>query len=111
MPLAELLVAGRAQTARGHLKARLIEAGLKESRCEHCGLVEWRGKPLNMQLHHVNGDGLDNRIENLELLCANCHSQTDNWGGRNRQSRKLRLVRTEQVGPGPEDVPARLASP
>jgi len=108
MPLAQLLVAGRTQTARGHLKARLIEAGLKENCCEHCGLVEWRGKPINMQLHHTNGDGLDNRLENLELLCANCHSQTENWGGRNRRSRKLRLVQADQVGPEPTDVPGHV---
>jgi 5-methylcytosine-specific restriction endonuclease McrA len=41
-----------------------------------------------MQLHHVNGDGLDNRLENLELLCANCHSQTETYGGRNGHRRK-----------------------
>jgi 5-methylcytosine-specific restriction endonuclease McrA len=34
-------------------------------------------------LHHVNGDGRDNRLENLQLLCPNCHSQTDNFAGRN----------------------------
>jgi hypothetical protein len=68
---------------RGHLKLRLHQAGLLPDACEECGLSEWRGKPLTLQLHHRNGDGLDNRIENLILLCANCHSQTDNWGGRN----------------------------
>jgi hypothetical protein len=63
---------------RGHLKARLIGAGLKRPECEECGLSEWRGKPLAVQLHHVNADPLDNRVENLMLLCANCHSQTEN---------------------------------
>jgi DNA-binding transcriptional ArsR family regulator len=70
---------------RGHLKQRLRQAGLLPDACEECGLSEWRGKPLTLQLHHLNGDGLDNRIENLVLLCANCHSQTENWGGRNVQ--------------------------
>jgi 5-methylcytosine-specific restriction endonuclease McrA len=41
-----------------------------------------------MQLHHINGDGLDNRLENLELLCANCHSQTSTYAGRNGHRRK-----------------------
>jgi DNA-binding CsgD family transcriptional regulator len=82
LPLDELLVIGRPQTSRSHLKARLIKAGLKENRCERCGITEWMGQPLTMELHHVNGDGTDNRLENLQLLCGNCHAQTDNWGGR-----------------------------
>lgn len=80
-------------------KARLIREGLKENRCEICNITEWLGKPLNMQLHHKNGDGLDNRIGNLEFLCANCHSQTDTYGGRNghrKPGRHLRLVDPEQ---------------
>jgi 5-methylcytosine-specific restriction endonuclease McrA len=72
------------------LKGRLIAAGLKENRCEACGLTEWLGRPLSMALHHVNGDGLDNRIENLQLLCPNCHAQTDNFSGRGR--RRLEAV-------------------
>jgi hypothetical protein len=87
IPLEELLAAGRPRS-RGHLKLRLLGAGLKENRCERCGISEWRGRPLNMQLHHVNGDGMDNRLENLELLCANCHSQTETYGGRNGHRRR-----------------------
>jgi hypothetical protein len=82
IPLEELLVAGR-RTSRTHLKNRLIAAGLKENRCERCDITEWRGEPMNMQLHHKNGNGRDNRLPNLEFLCANCHSLTDTWGGRN----------------------------
>lgn len=82
MPLDQLLVAGR-KRGRGHLKHRLIKAGLKENRCERCGITDWMGEPLNMALHHINGDGLDNRLGNLCLLCPNCHAQTDNYGGRN----------------------------
>jgi hypothetical protein len=88
IPMEALLVSNRPQTSRTHLKDRLIKAGIKENRCERCGISEWRGKPLSMQLHHMNGDGLDNRLENLELLCANCHSQTSTYGGRNGHRRK-----------------------
>ncbi len=77
----ELLVAGR-RRGRMHVKRRLLRAGLKENRCEICGITEWNGRPLNMELHHINGDGNDSRLHNLQLLCGNCHSQTDNWGGR-----------------------------
>lgn len=88
MPLDELLAVGR-KRGRNHLKGRLIKAGLKENRCEICGITEWRGKPLNMELHHRNGDGNDNRLENLQLLCGNCHAQTDNWGGRGMERKRV----------------------
>jgi hypothetical protein len=97
IPLDELLVKGR-RTNRSHLKARLLVAGLKENRCERCGSDSWMGKPLNVQLHHRNGDGTDNRLINLEFLCPNCHSQTDTYGGRNghrRPDRHLSLVGPE----------------
>ena len=66
---------------------RLLAEGLKEPQCERCGLTEWQGQDLSLELHHVNGDGRDNRLENLMLLCPNCHSQTDSWGGRNKGRR------------------------
>ena len=97
IPLEELLVVGR-KTSRSHLKMRLIKAGLKENRCERCGITEWMGKPLMMELHHINGDRTDNRLENLQFLCGNCHAQTPTWGGRNVR-RKLQLVRT--ISPTP----------
>lgn len=88
IPIEALLVAGP-HRQRGHIKARLLREGLKANRCEICGLDEWRGRPLSLELHHVNGDGNDNRLENLRLLCGNCHSQTDNWGGRGTARAKL----------------------
>ena len=64
------------------MKLRLLSTGLKESSFEECGITDWLGEPLSMNLHHVNGDVLDNRFENLQLLCANCHSQTTNFARR-----------------------------
>jgi hypothetical protein len=89
IPPAELFVLGRTRN-RNHLKLRLVAAGLKDNRCEECGIDEWRGKPLSMSLHHVNGDGRDNRVENLAMLCPNCHSQTPNFGVKNWRARVLR---------------------
>lgn len=63
------------------LKNKLIKEGLKENKCEICGISEWNGKPIICQLHHINGDNTDNRLENLQILCPNCHSQTENYCG------------------------------
>lgn len=94
IPLEELLVRGR-RTNRSHLKGRLIAEGLKQNRCEQCGISEWLGRRLSVHVHHRNGDGTDNRLANIQLLCPNCHSQTDTYGGRNGHRRPkphLRLV-------------------
>jgi 5-methylcytosine-specific restriction endonuclease McrA len=82
-PIESILSRGKRRN-RYHVKLRLLAAGLKEERCEQCGLAEWLGRAPSLELDHVNGDGRDNRLENLALLCPNCHSQTDTWGGRNR---------------------------
>jgi 5-methylcytosine-specific restriction endonuclease McrA len=80
MPIAQLIRQSRSRT---NLKRRLVEAGLLSTSCGECGINRWRGRRLALELHHLNGDGRDNRLENLTLLCPNCHSQTDSWGGRN----------------------------
>lgn len=85
MPIEEL-VDGRRN--RSHLKRRLIRAGLLTDGCARCGISDWRGARLSLELHHVNGREGDNRLENLQLLCPNCHSQTDSWGGRNRRRKQ-----------------------
>ncbi|HEX8855592.1 MAG TPA: LuxR C-terminal-related transcriptional regulator [Thermoleophilaceae bacterium] len=81
-PLAHLLAVD-APRSRWNIKRRLLKEGLKQARCEQCGLERWRGEPLQLALHHVNGDPEDNRLENLALLCPNCHSQTENFGVKN----------------------------
>lgn len=61
------------------LKKRLITNGYKAYKCEKCGIDKWNGEEISLQVHHINGNRCDNRIENLQLLCPNCHSQTDSF--------------------------------
>ena len=65
------------------LKKRLFKEGLKECKCEKCGITEWQGEPISLQIHHINGNHHDNRLENIQILCPNCHSQTDTYSGKN----------------------------
>jgi Zn finger protein HypA/HybF involved in hydrogenase expression len=66
------------------LKNRLLQENLKQHKCEHCGITEWCNKPAPIELDHINGDNTDNRLENLRILCPNCHAQTDTYRGKNK---------------------------
>lgn len=72
------------------LKNRLLEEHLKENVCEICGISEWNGKPISCQLHHKDGDNTNNSLDNLQMLCPNCHSQTDNFAGRKNRKHSAR---------------------
>lgn len=85
-------LSGARTASRGQLKRRLLVEGLKMDECERCGISEWRGRALSLALHHVNGDPTDDRFENLQLLCPNCHAQTPNFSGRNRKAGRLTVV-------------------
>jgi Zn finger protein HypA/HybF involved in hydrogenase expression len=90
IPLDEILVEGSTYN-RGQLKVRLFDAGLKDRRCELCGLGEiWHGRRFSLILDHINGVSNDNRIENLRVVCPNCAATLDTHCGR-----KLRLAELE----------------
>lgn len=63
------------------LKKKLLKEGIIENKCAKCGISEWNEKPITLQLHHIDGDNSNNNIDNLQLLCPNCHSQTENFCG------------------------------
>lgn len=70
------------------LKKLLFKHHLKENKCEECGITEWNGNPIECQLHHKDGNKFNNSLENLIILCPNCHSQTDTYGY--KQGRKYK---------------------
>jgi hypothetical protein len=68
-----------------HLKKRLIKELGWVDKCVWCGIgPEYNDKPLTLQLDHISGNNCDNRLENLRILCPNCHSQTDTWCAKKR---------------------------
>ena len=85
-----ILVENSTYTSTDRLKSRLINEGYKKYECENdnCHINTWHEEKISLELHHNNGNNLDNRIENLKLLCPNCHSQTDNFRGCNKKSEK-----------------------
>jgi hypothetical protein len=84
IPLDEILQGLHPTYNTGHLKRRLLKEGILEERCV-CGQgPTWNGKPLVLQLEHKNGKNNDHRLANLEILCPNCHTQTETFAGRNK---------------------------
>lgn len=70
---------------------------LKSEQCENCGLTTWLNSPISLEVHHINGDRTDNRLENLQALCPNCHSFTDNYRNKKRLSARAEKPEVERV--------------
>ena len=86
IPLDEILSGDHPHYQTLKLKKRLIKEGILENKCSCCGIVEWQNKPIALQLDHISGDNSDHCLENLRLLCPNCHSQTDTWCGKGKKN-------------------------
>lgn len=93
MPIARLLATSQ---SRASVKRRLLNAGILKNRCDWCGLSQWRGRPLSIQIDHINGKRDDHRLENLRMLCPNCHSQTETFAAKN--NRKITMVPDGEIG-------------
>lgn len=66
------------------LKQRLLTNGMKENQCEECGIIVRNGKMISMELHHIDGKRTNHLLDNLTMLCPNCHSQTINYRAKNK---------------------------
>lgn len=75
-PIDEFLQGNAANSTK---RKRLIEEGIKEEKCECCGLSEWMGKPIPLELHHKDFNHYNNSLDNLQILCSNCHMQAHNY--------------------------------
>lgn len=83
LPLEIILVKDRKYSSSSLRERLIIELGWKEE-CVWCGIgSEYNGKPLTLQLDHINGNHFDNRLENSRILCPSCHTQTKTWGMKN----------------------------
>lgn len=80
-PLERILAESKSRVS---IKRRLLEAGVLKNKCDECGITSWRGRHLSIQLDHRNGIRDDHRLENLRMLCPNCHSQTPSFAARNK---------------------------
>lgn len=62
---------------------------MRGQQCEICKMKEWLNQPIHLELHHIDGDKSNNTLTNLQLLCPNCHSYTDNYGSKNKHSQEV----------------------
>ena len=89
IPFEEYIKGDHVQTNK--VRKKLLREGLKEHICECCLNTTWNVVPIPLEVHHKDGDKDNNEIENLELLCPNCHALTDNYKGKNTQKYKQNL--------------------
>lgn len=76
IPLDEILRGNHPQYQSSKLRIRLIKENIKKEECEICGITEWNGKPVPLELDHIDGNNSNHILNNLRIICPNCHHQT-----------------------------------
>lgn len=77
------------------VKQRIVQDSLLDYKCNKCGIDSWMGETIVLDLDHINGNNTDNRLNNLRFLCPNCHSQTETYKGRNKNTGKQKVSDNE----------------
>lgn len=96
VPIEDYL-SGKKGICAASLRIKLIASGLKENKCEICGRSKWMNKPIPLELHHKNGDHSDNRLENLQIACSNCHMQAHGYSNVSCMSTRSTTSRTSRT--------------
>jgi hypothetical protein len=76
IPLIDILEGKHPQYQTNKIRMRLIKEGIKEAKCEICEITEWNGLPAPLELDHIDGNNSNHRLDNLRIICPNCHHQT-----------------------------------
>lgn len=83
IPINEILNGDHPYYQTNKLRKRLILEGIKEEKCEICKISEWNNKKVSFELDHIDGNRFNHNLNNLRIICPNCHSQTKHYRGKN----------------------------
>lgn len=95
IPLADILNGLHPQYQTSHILPRLVKEGIRKYECSCCGITEWQGKRIGLELDHIDGNNSNHSLDNLRALCPNCHSQTDTY-----RSKKIKFLRLQKEDRG-----------
>ena len=87
IPITDILDGNYPRYQTFKLKNRLIKEGYLKNECSNCGISEWNGKFLPLELDHIDGNPTNHDIGNLRMLCPNCHSQTETFRAKNKRKK------------------------
>lgn len=85
IPLDDILTGKIKHAHSSRLRKRLIAEKIKQEKCEYCNMTHWLGQKLPLTLHHIDGNSGNNKLDNLQILCYNCHATTENFSGLNKK--------------------------